>query len=52
MEDILYLIPGDGSQKGMVVKAPITFGYELSFVVVSEYACPENLVINLPIQGS
>eukprot|EP00253_Pinus_taeda_P024143 PITA_24143 len=26
VEDVLYLIPGDGSQNGTVVKAPITFG--------------------------
>jgi hypothetical protein len=26
VEDILYLTPGDGSQNGTVVKAPITFG--------------------------
>jgi len=26
VEDVLYLIPGDGSQSGTVVKAPITFG--------------------------
>jgi hypothetical protein len=47
VEDILYLTPGDGSQNGTVVKAPITFGYDLFLVVVSESACPEDLVLFL-----
>lgn len=37
VEDVLYLTPGDGSQNGTVVKAPITFGYDLFFAVVSDF---------------
>ena len=47
MEDILYLIPGDGSQNGTVVKVPITFRYDLFYVVVSESACSEDLAFFL-----
>ena len=47
MEDIIYLTPRDGLHNGMVVKAPITFQYDLFLVVVSESGCHEDLVLFL-----
>jgi len=44
VEDVLYLTPGDGSQNGRVVKAPITFGCgEVQTGVFLQGAAPDGL---------